>query len=181
MATQSLLQECNTLDREGKLKMAQLTVERRLYRLCNECEGAEGKAAMQQLPLAAGLRLVVIVAGLAVAACAAISVDSAPEAKQKFVADRAEARWQALMKGDVDAAYAFLSPASKTATPLASYAKAIKPGMWRQAKVDKVNCEAEVCKVQLSVTYDNRMMKGITTPIWESWVIEQGSAWYVYR
>jgi hypothetical protein len=53
--------------------------------------------------------------------------------------------------------------------------------MWRDVKVDKVDCEAELCKVQLAVTYDAKMMKGITTPIWESWIIEDGSAWYVYR
>jgi hypothetical protein len=123
----------------------------------------------------------VALAGLAVAACASISADSAPEAKQKVVSERAVARWQALIKGDVDAAYAFLSPASKKATPLMTYASAIKPGMWRQIKVDKVDCEAEVCKAQLSLTYDAKMMKGITTPIWESWIIEDGTAWYVYR
>ena len=141
--------------------------------------------SMLRLPLAAvpghGLGLVVALAGLAVAACASISADSAPEAKQKVVSERAVARWQALIKGDVDAAYAFLSPASKKATPLMAYSSAIKPGMWRQIKVDKVDCEAEVCKAQLSLTYDAKMMKGITTPIWESWIIEDGTAWYVYR
>ena len=124
----------------------------------------------------------VALAGLAVAACASISADSAPEAKQKVVSERAVARWQALIKGDLDAAYAFLSPASKKATPLTAYASSIKPGiMWRQIKVDKVDCAAEVCKAQLSLTYDAKMMKGITTPIWESWIIEDGTAWYVYR
>jgi hypothetical protein len=144
----------------------------------------QGKS-MVRLPLAAGLRrgsgLVAALAGLAVAACASISADSAPEAKQKVVSERAVARWQALIKGDVDAAYAFLSPASKKATPLTAYASSIKPGMWRQIKVDKVDCAAEVCKAQLSLTYDAKMMKGITTPIWESWIIEDGTAWYVYR
>ena len=138
-----------------------------------------------QCSLAAGLRrvlgLAVALAGLTVAACASITVDSAPEVKQKVVAERAQARWQALMKGDLDAAYGFLSPASKKATPFPAYARTIKPGMWRDVKVDKVDCEAEVCKVQLAVTYDAKMMKGITTPVWESWVIEDGSAWYVYR
>jgi|SRR5208282_5883118 len=160
-------------------------MENRLDRLCDKSKGAEqGKTAMQP-PLAAGLKralgLSVALVGLAVAACASITVDSAPEVKQKVVAERAQARWQALMKGDLDAAYAFLSPASKKATPLMAYAQTMKPGMWRDVKVDKVSCEAELCKVQLAVTYDAKMMKGITTPIWESWIIEDGSAWYVYR
>ena len=160
-------------------------MENRLYRLCDESKGLEQGKTAEQPPLAAGLRralgLAAALAGLAVAACASITVDSAPEVKQKVVAERAQARWQALMKGDVEAAYAFLSPASKKATPFPAYAKTIKPGMWRNVKVDKVDCEAEVCKAQLALTYDAKMMKGITTPIWETWVIEDGSAWYVYR
>jgi hypothetical protein len=160
-------------------------MENRLYRLCDESKGAtQGKTGAQR-SLAAGLKralgLAAALAGLAVAACATITVDSAPELKQKVVAERAEARWQALIKGDVAGAYAFLSPASKKATPQQAYVSSIKPGLWRKAKVDKVNCEAEVCTVQLAITYDARMMKGITTPIWESWVIEDGSAWYVYH
>jgi hypothetical protein len=160
-------------------------MEKRLYRLRSECTKAEQGKTVARPPLVAGLRrtvwLAAVLAGLALTGCASLNADSAPEAKQKVVAERAEARWQALMKGDLDAAYAFLSPASKKATPLKDYAKTIKPGMWRQVKVDKVDCEAEICKAQLSVTYDNRMMKGITTPVWETWIIEQGSAWYVYR
>lgn len=160
-------------------------MQNRLDRLCDKCKGAEqGKSAMQA-PFAAGLKralgLSVALIGLVVAGCASLSVDSAPEVKQKVVSERAQARWQALMKGDLDAAYAFLSPASKKATPLKAYAQTIKPGIWRDVKVDKVSCEAELCKVQLAVTYDAKMMKGITTPIWESWIIEDGSAWYVYR
>jgi len=31
------------------------------------------------------------------------------------------------------------------------------------------------------VTYDVRRMKGIETPVDETWIIEKGSAWYVYR
>ncbi len=160
-------------------------MQNRLDRLCDESRGVRQRKTRLQLPLAAGVRrtrgLAIALAGLAIVGCASISVDSAPEVKQKYVAERAQARWQALIKGDVDAAYTFLSPASKKVTPLAKYVSSIKPGMWRDVKVDKVDCEAEVCKVQLAVTYDAKMMKGITTPFWESWVIEDGSAWYVYR
>ena len=61
-----------------------------------------------------------------------ISKDSDPAAKQKVVAERAEARWQSLIKGDLDAAYAYLSEGSKATTPLAVYKAKIRPGMWRQ-------------------------------------------------
>jgi hypothetical protein len=110
-----------------------------------------------------------------------ISKDSDPAAKQKVVAQRAEARWQSLIKGDLDAAYAYLSEGSKATTPLDVYKAKIRPGMWRQAKVEKVECEAEVCKVEMQITFDHKLMKGIQTPLNESWIIEKGSAWYVYR
>ena len=118
---------------------------------------------------------------LGLAACAGISVDSSPQAKQKLVAERAQARWQVLMKGDVEGAYQFLSAGSKAVTSLDLYKAKIRPGMWREAKVDKVECEAEICKVLMQITYDTRRMRGIQTPLDESWIIENGSAWYIYR
>jgi hypothetical protein len=126
------------------------------------------------------------VATLALSGCAGmagfgINKDSDPTAKQKVVAERAEARWQSLIKGDLDAAYAYLSEGSKATTPLDVYKAKIRPGMWRQAKVEKVECEAEVCKVQMQITFDHKLMKGVQTPLNESWIIEKGSAWYVYR
>jgi hypothetical protein len=122
-----------------------------------------------------------LVLGVALAGCAGVRVDSAPEDKQKFVAQRAEARWQLLIKGDVAGAYEFLSAGSKATMPLNAYKAKIRPGMWRQASVERVDCEAEVCKVVLQITYDRKQMKGIQTPLTESWIIEKGSAWYVYR
>lgn len=123
------------------------------------------------------------VATMALGGCAVfgISKDSDPAAKQKVVAQRAEARWQSLIKGDLDAAYAYLSEGSKATTPLEVYKSKIRPGRWRQAKVEKVECEAEVCTVELQITMDHRLMKGIQTPLNENWIIEKGTAWYVYR
>ena len=118
--------------------------------------------------------------------CASLSVDSAPERKQQLVAERAQARWDALLKGDLDVAYQFLSAGSKAATTLPAYKAKIKPGMWRAAKVDKIDCEREICKVVMLITYDAKPargipVKGIQTPLDENWIIENGSAWYIYR
>ena len=118
---------------------------------------------------------------LGLAGCAGIGVDSSPEAKQKVVAERAEARWQLLIKGDLAGAYEFMSAGSKATTPLDLYKAKIRPGGWRQASVQKVDCEAEVCRVVMKITYDRKQMTGIETPLSETWIIEKGSAWYVYR
>lgn len=130
---------------------------------------------------AAGAVLTMALGGCAGIAGFGINKDSDPTAKQKVVAQRAEARWQSLIKGDLDAAYAYLSEGSKATTPLDVYKAKIRPGLWRQAKVEKVECEAEVCRVQMQITLDHKLMKGIETPLNESWIIEKGSAWYVYR
>jgi hypothetical protein len=47
--------------------------------------------------------------------------------------------------------------------------------------VEKVDCVAEVCSVVMELVYDRKQMKGIQTPLNETWIIEKGSAWYVYR
>ena len=161
----------------------QLTHRDALDRLQNE----SGKVGMKIRALIRAVgRLSWVALGVGLAACASISVDSPPEAKQKVVAERAQARWELLIKGDVDGAYQYLSAGSKAATPLGLYKGKIKPGMWRGAKVDKVECEAEICKVQMLVTYDFRAargggMKGIETPVLETWIIENGTVGYVYR
>ena len=115
------------------------------------------------------------------AGCASVSVSSSPEQKQKVVAERAQARWDDLIKGDVASAYQFLSSGSRASTSLDLYKAKMKAGLWRQAKVDKVDCEGEICKVMMLVTYDAKQMRGIETPVAETWIIENGSAWYVYR
>src|SRR5271157_5887126 len=120
-----------------------LTMKERLDSLPTECSRVEQGKTGRQRPFYARLRcgfgLGVALAGLAIAGCASLSATSAPEEKQKVVAERAEARWQLLIKGDVAGAYQYLSSGSKAATSVAVYSGKIKPGMWRKAKVDQVS------------------------------------------
>jgi len=165
------------------LGATELTMRIRFYRLQNESIGlrpltrASYFAAWRRY---LGSGAAVFALGLLVG-CAGLSSTASPEAKQKFVAERAQARWQALIKGDIETAYSYLSAGSKVTTSLDAYKREIKLGMWRAAKVDKVDCESEVCKVSMMITYDVRQIKGIQTPLVESWIIENGSAGYVYR
>ena len=52
---------------------------------------------------------------------------------------------------------------------------------YKAIKVEFVECEAAVCKVRLTLTYDHRLMKGLMTPLSETWVIDEGKAWYVWE
>jgi len=108
-----------------------------------------------------------------------LTADTPAEAKQSAVAVRAKARWEALIKLDIASAYEYLSPASKATMPLDLYRAKHKLGLYRAAKVDGVSCAADACTVNLSVTYDYKSFKGITTPLTEKWIITQGQAWFV--
>ena len=156
------------------MRFMRLTLWGAFDRLQHERERFSAGFATRALPWSRWL-----VVGLA--GCASIGVDSPPEAKQKVVAERAEARWQLLIKGDVAGAYDFMSAGSKAVTSLDMYKAKVRPGGWRQASVEKVDCAAEVCRVVMKITYDRKQMKGIETPLDETWIIEKGSAWYVYR
>jgi hypothetical protein len=125
------------------------------------------------------------IAAVLLSACTSIpgsvTPDSPPEAKKDAVATRALGRWDALIKGDLDAAYNYLSPASRETMPLDVYKAKHKTGMYRAIQVDAVDCEAEVCTVTLSLTFDYKRTKGIKMPLVEKWLISGGKAWFVDR
>jgi hypothetical protein len=126
--------------------------------------------------------LVAFALGIAiVAGCATITKDSSPEAKRAAVTERVNARWAALIKGDMDTAYTFLSPASRAMTSLTAYKAQARGKGFRQAKIEKVDCETESCQVTLTVVYDHPKMQGISTLDHEFWVIDEGQVWYVWR
>jgi hypothetical protein len=122
---------------------------------------------------------------LALAGCATTpsgggsAAPASPEAVKAAVTARANARWDALVKNDIDRAYTFLSPASREATTLEKYKATARRREFREGKVDSVSCEADACRVRVLVTYDHPKMKGITTPVVESWIIVDGQAWFV--
>ena len=110
-----------------------------------------------------------------------ISASDPAEKKEAEVRRLAKERWDALIAKRMDLAYEYMSPASRKVTTLEQYRGRVNPGMYRSARVDEVKCEAEICKVTVYLTYDHRLMKGITTPLEESWILDQGRFWFVYR
>jgi len=132
--------------------------------------------------LAAGLVVAALLGGCAGGAgLGGLTADAPADVKREAVAARAKARWEALINKDLDGAYAFLSPGSKATMPLDLYKAKHKVGMYRAVKVDAVECDGDACKVNLSLTYDYRRFKGITTPLVENWIISQGQAWFVEK
>jgi hypothetical protein len=124
-------------------------------------------------------RVLATVCLIALGACA--TTPATPEAKQAAVTQRATAKWDAMIKDDMDAVYGFMSPASRQVVTLDRFKANIRRGAFREAKVDRVTCEGDACQVRMLVTYDHQQMKGIITPLTESWVFDRGEAWFVYR
>ena len=118
---------------------------------------------------------------LALAGCATLTKDSSPEVKREAVTERVNARWAALINEDLDTAYTFLSPASKSLTTRAAYKASARGKGFRSAKIESVDCESETCRVKLMIVYDHPKMQGIPTPLEETWVIDEGQVWYVWR
>ena len=119
-------------------------------------------------------------AGCATNAAAPVASPTTPEAKQALVAKRALSRWELLIKDDLDSAYAYLSQGSRDTTSLDKFKVNFRRGAFKDAKVETVTCDGDACQARVFVTYDHPKMKGITTPIIESWIIDGGQAWYVY-
>jgi hypothetical protein len=127
------------------------------------------------------------VAGLALAliagACGTmggVSPASSPEAKRTAVLARADARGAALVRGDLDAAYAFLSEGSKAVISQDNFKRRMSIVPFTAYRIDEASCEAETCKVKSKMTYDHRLIKGVTTPITETWIVERGSVFFVF-
>jgi hypothetical protein len=134
------------------------------------------------------LPVAILAAGVIVGGCAALglgglSKDSPAAEKQAAVGKRAEERWQALIRGDFEAAYGFYTPASRETVRARDFAIRMSNFPYRSVRVERVDCEDEVCTVVLAVTYDNpaMKMKNVPTVQEEKWIIERGQAWLVFR
>jgi hypothetical protein len=122
-------------------------------------------------------------AGLMLVACSTlggVTAESPPAVKQAAVTERAKARWQAVINGEVVKAYGFLSPGSKAVTSLENYWTRARLRGFRAADIESVACETEICKVKVRVTLDHRLMKGLPLSVEETWVLENGDYWYVW-
>jgi hypothetical protein len=132
------------------------------------------------------LPAILVLVAVAVGGCAGLhglNKESPAEVKQAVVGKRATERWQALIRGDYQGAYAYFSAASREVFPAADFAARMSRIAYRGISVDKVECEAEVCTVSLTLKYDppGLPMTNVPTPLQENWIIERGQAWYVFR
>lgn len=109
-----------------------------------------------------------------------VNEQSSAETKKELVIQRADARGAALVRGDLDGAYEFLSDASKAVISKDNFKRRMSMVPFTAYRIDKVSCEAALCKVDSRLTFDHRVMKGVSAPSTETWVIERGNLFYVF-
>ena len=125
------------------------------------------------------LASLVVAGALALAGCAALQ----PKTPEEIVTQRVEARWDALIKGDFPAAWAYTQPAYRAIVKQADYSKTFGAGgQWRGVQVHQVSCEAERCTVRIRLTTRVTLppFRGqeLTGALDETWVREDGNWWY---
>ncbi len=104
-----------------------------------------------------------VVAFLLAAGCGALgglTKDTPPDVKAAAVKERSNARWAALIKGDMDAAYAYLSPGTRELVSPEQYRGRVQAVGFRSVQIEKVDCDSETCQVGLVLTYDYLPAKG---------------------
>ncbi|MGH7485048.1 MAG: hypothetical protein ACREMY_05490, partial [bacterium] len=74
----------------------------------------------------------------------------------------------------------FLSTGSKATVSFNLYKAKARLSGFRDAKIEKVVCEPEICKVSMRVTLDTKKMKGLPMPETETWILEGGEYRYVW-
>ena len=116
-----------------------------------------------------------MVAATLLAGCATL----APQAPEQVVKERAQSRWDALVKGDLKSGYEYFSRGTRQVLSFESYENSVRRGFWKKANVEKVQCESsERCVVTVGIEYE---FQGHRTPsgLQETWIKEGGNWWVV--
>jgi hypothetical protein len=99
------------------------------------------------------------------------------------VQERAQARWNALVAGQIDKAYTYTAPSFRAITPYDIYRGSFGAGAsWQAADVIDVRCETERCEVavRLRIQIPAGHLGPITTDAKEVWIQENGQ-WWLYQ
>jgi hypothetical protein len=130
-------------------------------------------------------RVWLVTACLLAAGCATKGASEA--SPESVVSERAQQRWTALLAGDVERAYAFLSPGERSALSLVDYSVQVQRSRvrWVAAEVRSVACEAMSCSVEVGVQSTVvSPMRGVKTFdlrsfVTENWIWSNGEWWFV--
>ncbi|MCM2328177.1 MAG: hypothetical protein NDI88_09835 [Lysobacter sp.] len=112
-------------------------------------------------------------------ACAVIE-GGAGEDATKVVSERTQQRWDLVAAGQLEQAYEYFSPASRTTLTLEAFRKrAGGKRWWRSMRIEKVDCRLDTCQVTMVLDYDLYEIKGLTRLVEETWIKDAGTWWLV--
>jgi len=112
---------------------------------------------------------------LVLVGCATPTVKS----DEAVITERALERWNAVIAGNYDKAYEYISPAGRSIVTREGFKKSMKPGFHKSASVQGVKCSGpEVCEVQLEIEYEFQGRR-TKTPLLERWVKQDGMWWFL--
>ena len=120
------------------------------------------------------------------AACATIlavlggcAATSGGKPAKDIVAERAQQRWELLVKNDFPGAYRYMSSAGKQIVTEQAYAASFRRNFWTSAKVSDVQCQTEeACEVDVMIEYQHLGMK-MKTGVREKWVRDKSNWWFL--
>lgn len=116
------------------------------------------------------------------AGCASLGSPS-PEAE---VMKRADARWAALVKRDMPAAYGFLPPSTRAVLSQERYAGRFGSTVgWRGAEALSATCSPQPApvrclvnvRIQAAPVLGYKLGPGLSTDLQETWILEDGQWW----
>jgi hypothetical protein len=112
------------------------------------------------------------------AGCASLS----PAKPEEVVRDRAQARWNALIAGEWDKAYSYMTPSYRAVVEQKRYPSRFSGSVsWLAAEVVRVDCAEQSCTVRMKVTFrpvlGGRPGSAASTGFDETWVFEDGQWW----
>ncbi|MDT8450151.1 MAG: hypothetical protein RQ847_08230 [Wenzhouxiangellaceae bacterium] len=109
-----------------------------------------------------------------------------PRPPEEIVAERAQARWEAMIARDFKRAWQFYTPGFREKSDPADFSAELsrRPVRWDSAEVAEVSCQQARCSVQVEVGYTAAGAPGVLAgmegrrPVEETWIQIDGEWWY---
>jgi hypothetical protein len=123
---------------------------------------------------------VLLQAGLMVLLASVLPGCGEPKTPEQIVAERAQARWDALLAGNFETAYSFASPSYRDIVDAVGFQKRLGGhASWLGAKVREVTCREEACEAMVRLKYRSPLPPTMEfeTDYTERWLSEGGEWW----
>lgn len=127
-------------------------------------------------------RALTVLAAAVLSACA-----STPQSEDDYVVERAQARWDALLAGDIETAYQYYSPGFRSTYSMIDLGVSQRMRRVRQTSAEYLDhsCEETRCLVNFSVSFKvAQPVPGMSdyssaSPIEDTWIKTGGEWWYL--